>query len=102
MSFSISFTGDDREDAIAKLAEKVDEAKLQGANIPDNVPQLVESVISAVPDAGGDVTVSAYGHFEDAGNGGSNISIAVTINRAVSADPSAGINETVPRADNVA
>lgn len=95
MSFSLSIVGDDKEDALAKLAEAV-ETSSQGP-IPDGVQQTVESVINAMPDSGGKVTVSSYGHFHGDETGASNFNVSVSNQLKVASDPSAGIDETVPR-----
>jgi hypothetical protein len=97
MSFSLSFAGESKEDALARLAELVD-SSAQGP-VPDGVQQVVESVINAVPDSGGKFSVSAYGHFHADESGTSNFVVNVSNELAVVSDPSAGINETVPRAE---
>ena len=97
MSFSLSIKGDDKEDAIAKLAEAV-ESSSQGP-IPDGVQNCVESVINAMPDTGGRVSVSAHGHFHQDESGTSSFEISVSNQLRVDADPSAEIDRQVPRDD---
>lgn len=78
MSWSFSYTANDKEAALASLEEK---AQQSNGHFPDSVKALVADAINALPECeDSEILVNTYGHFQNQeyGRGTSNLMVTVS------------------------
>lgn len=78
MSWSLSATGKDGDEACANLADANDR---QGGNLPVEVADLIVEAAALLPECKmqdfGDVSISTHGHINKEGNGTSSLTLSI-------------------------